>query len=33
MPVQLNHHVGGRGVDGADPDGHWLEIVTTPEGS
>ena len=30
---QINHHDGGRGVYWADPDGHWLEIITRPYGS
>jgi catechol 2,3-dioxygenase-like lactoylglutathione lyase family enzyme len=30
---QINHHFGGRGVYWADPDGHWLEIITRPYGS
>ena len=30
---QVNHHFGGRGVYWADPDGHWLEIITRPYGS
>jgi catechol 2,3-dioxygenase-like lactoylglutathione lyase family enzyme len=29
---QINHHDGGRGVYWADPDGHWLEIITVPYG-
>ncbi len=29
----INHHDGGRGVYWADPDGHWLEIITRPYGS
>jgi catechol 2,3-dioxygenase-like lactoylglutathione lyase family enzyme len=28
----INHHDGGRGVYWADPDGHWLEIITVPYG-
>jgi catechol 2,3-dioxygenase-like lactoylglutathione lyase family enzyme len=28
----INHHYGGRGVYWADPDGHWLEIITVPYG-
>jgi catechol 2,3-dioxygenase-like lactoylglutathione lyase family enzyme len=31
-PGQINHHDGGRGVYWADPDGHWLEIITVPYG-
>lgn len=27
---QINHHFGGRGLYWADPDGHWLEIITKP---
>jgi catechol 2,3-dioxygenase-like lactoylglutathione lyase family enzyme len=30
---KVNHHFGGRGVYWADPDGHWLEIITRPYGS
>lgn len=30
---QINHHWGGRGLYWADPDGHWLEIITRPYGS
>jgi catechol 2,3-dioxygenase-like lactoylglutathione lyase family enzyme len=30
---QINHHFGGRGVYWADPNGHWLEIITRPYGS
>lgn len=30
---QINHHDGGRGVYWADPDGHYLEIITRPYGS
>jgi catechol 2,3-dioxygenase-like lactoylglutathione lyase family enzyme len=30
---EINHHDGGRGVYWADPDGHWLEIITRPYGS
>jgi catechol 2,3-dioxygenase-like lactoylglutathione lyase family enzyme len=29
---EINHHDGGRGVYWADPDGHWLEIITRPYG-
>ena len=29
---QINHGDGGRGVYWADPDGHWLEILTVPYG-
>jgi hypothetical protein len=30
---EINHHDGGRGVYWANPDGHWLEIITRPYGS
>ena len=30
---EINPHDGGRGVYWADPDGHWLEIITRPYGS
>ena len=30
---QINHYHGGRGLYWADPDGHWLEIITRPYGS
>ena len=30
---EINHHDGGRGLYWADPDGHWLEIITRPYGS
>jgi catechol 2,3-dioxygenase-like lactoylglutathione lyase family enzyme len=30
---EINHNDGGRGVYWADPDGHWLEIITRPYGS
>ena len=30
MPGQINHHFGGRGVYFKDPNGHLLEIITTP---
>jgi catechol 2,3-dioxygenase-like lactoylglutathione lyase family enzyme len=30
---EINHHFGGRGVYWADPNGHWLEIITRPYGS
>lgn len=33
QPGEINHHYGGRGVYWADPDGHWLEIITRPYGS
>ena len=32
LPGEINHHDGGRGVYFADPDGHWLEIITVPYG-
>jgi catechol 2,3-dioxygenase-like lactoylglutathione lyase family enzyme len=32
-PGEINHNDGGRGVYWADPDGHWLEIITRPYGS
>jgi catechol 2,3-dioxygenase-like lactoylglutathione lyase family enzyme len=32
QPGEINHHDGGRGVYWADPDGHWLEIITVPYG-
>ena len=32
QPGRINHHDGGRGVYWADPDGHWLEIITVPYG-
>ena len=30
---EINTHDGGRGCYFADPDGHWLEIITRPYGS
>nr|WP_293774255.1 hypothetical protein [Sporichthya sp.] len=30
---EWNNHDGGRGLCWADPDGHWLEIITRPYGS
>lgn len=30
---EINRHDGGRGLYWADPDGHWLEIITRPYGS
>ncbi len=30
---QINHNDGGRGVYFADPDGHFLEVLTRPYGS
>jgi catechol 2,3-dioxygenase-like lactoylglutathione lyase family enzyme len=32
-PGEINHWDDGRGVYFADPDGHWLEILTRPYGS
>jgi catechol 2,3-dioxygenase-like lactoylglutathione lyase family enzyme len=32
-PGEINRHDGGRGTYFADPDGHWLEIITRPYGS
>ena len=32
QPGRVNHHFGGRGVYFDDPDGHLLEIITTPYG-
>lgn len=32
-PGEINHNDGGRGVYWADPDGHFLEIITRPYGS
>lgn len=29
---EINHHDGGRGVYFRDPDGHFLEMITTPYG-
>jgi catechol 2,3-dioxygenase-like lactoylglutathione lyase family enzyme len=31
QPGEINHRLGGRGVYFADPDGHFLEILTLPE--
>lgn len=31
-PGRINTHDGGRGIYWADPDGHWLEIITVPYG-
>jgi len=31
-PGEINRHDGGRGVYFADPDGHLLEMITTPYG-
>jgi catechol 2,3-dioxygenase-like lactoylglutathione lyase family enzyme len=33
QPGEINTNDGGRGVYWADPDGHWLEILTRPYGS
>lgn len=33
QPGQINNLFGGRGVYFADPDGHMLELITTPYGS
>ena len=30
---EINHNDGGRGTYFADPNGHWLEIITRPYGS
>ncbi len=30
---EINHHDGGRGLYWADPDRHWLEIITRPYGT
>ena len=30
---EINHHDGGRGVYWNDPDGHLLELITTPYGA
>ena len=32
-PGRINTHWGGRGVYWADPDGHYLEIITRPYGN
>jgi catechol 2,3-dioxygenase-like lactoylglutathione lyase family enzyme len=32
-PGEINHNDGGRGVYFADPDGHFLEVITRPYGS
>lgn len=32
-PGEINRHFGGRGVYFEDPDGHFLEFITTPYGS
>ncbi|GAA5043397.1 catechol 2,3-dioxygenase-like lactoylglutathione lyase family enzyme [Thermocatellispora tengchongensis] len=31
-PGEINHHYGGRGVYFDDPDGHSMELITTPYG-
>lgn len=31
-PGEINHHDGGRGVYFEDPNGHLLEMITTPYG-
>ena len=30
---KINHHDGGRGVYFEDPNGHLLELITTPYGT
>jgi catechol 2,3-dioxygenase-like lactoylglutathione lyase family enzyme len=32
QPGRINHHFGGRGFYFEDPNGHLLEIITTPYG-
>lgn len=32
-PDEINRHWGGRGVYFEDPDGHLMEMITTPYGS
>ncbi len=32
MPGEVNHDDGGRGCYFRDPDGHWLEVITTRYG-
>jgi catechol 2,3-dioxygenase-like lactoylglutathione lyase family enzyme len=32
VPNQINHNDGGRGVYFADPDDHYLEVITRPYG-
>ena len=32
QPGEINHHFGGRGVYFEDPNGHLLELITTPYG-
>lgn len=33
QPGEINRHFGGRGVYFKDPNGHLLEIITTPYGN
>lgn len=33
QPGEINRHYGGRGVYFHDPDGHLLEVITTPYGT
>lgn len=33
QPGTINHHWGGRGVYFEDPNGHLLELITTPYGA
>jgi catechol 2,3-dioxygenase-like lactoylglutathione lyase family enzyme len=33
QPGEINHEDGGRGLYWEGPDGHWLEIITSPYGS
>lgn len=33
IPGEINRHYGGRGVYFHDPDGHLLEVITTPYGT
>jgi catechol 2,3-dioxygenase-like lactoylglutathione lyase family enzyme len=32
-PDTINHHYGGRGVYFQDPDGHLMELITSPYGA
>jgi catechol 2,3-dioxygenase-like lactoylglutathione lyase family enzyme len=32
IPDAINHHYGGRGLYFDDPDGHLMELITTPYG-
>jgi len=32
-PGEINHRYGGRGMYFADPDGHFLEVITRPYGT